>query len=107
MAQALFLLVSIWFGVHMVRVYGLKFRRFGVQGFRVFDLELHLAVDDQMHPRFQKRDRLRHEAHERVPVRHVRLIQGLGVRKEDIRLHGKGNPNSHGARPVYSNQLDH
>jgi len=27
-------------------------------------------------------------------------------RKVDIRLHGKENSNSHGARPVYSNHLD-
>ena len=24
----------------------------------------------------------------------------------DVRLHGKGNPKSHGARPVYQNHLD-
>ena len=28
------------------------------------------------------------------------------TRKVDIRLHGKGNSNSHGARPVYSNHVD-
>ena len=28
------------------------------------------------------------------------------IRKEDIRLPGKGNPKFHGARPVYSNHLD-
>ena len=28
------------------------------------------------------------------------------IRKVDIRLHGKGNSNSHGARPVYENHLD-
>jgi len=27
-------------------------------------------------------------------------------RKLDIRLHGKGNSNSHGARPVYYNHPD-
>jgi hypothetical protein len=27
-------------------------------------------------------------------------------RKADISLHGKGNSNSHGARPVYQNHLD-
>ena len=27
-------------------------------------------------------------------------------RKVDIRLHGKGNSSSHGARPVYKNHLD-
>jgi hypothetical protein len=27
-------------------------------------------------------------------------------RKVDITLHGKGNSNSHGARPVYWNRLD-
>ena len=28
------------------------------------------------------------------------------TRKVDIRLPGKGNSNSHGARPVYQNHLD-
>jgi len=33
--------------------------------------------------------------------------EGLVIpRKVDIMLHGKGNSNSHGARPVYSNHLD-
>jgi hypothetical protein len=29
-----------------------------------------------------------------------------GARKEDIRLPRKWNSNSHGVRPVYSNQVD-
>ena len=29
-----------------------------------------------------------------------------GMMKVDIRLPGKGNSNSHGARPVHYNQLD-
>ena len=29
-----------------------------------------------------------------------------GIRKVDIRLPGKGNSNSHGARPVYKNRLE-
>ena len=32
-------------------------------------------------------------------------ISGID-RKVDIKLHGKGNSNSNGARPVYQNHLD-
>ena len=39
----------------------------------------------------------------RLAVRH---IPPTCVRKVDIRLSGKGDSNSHGARPVYSNHLD-
>ena len=35
----------------------------------------------------------------------VRGVQ-TSPRKVDIRLHGKGTSNSHGARPVYQNHLD-
>jgi hypothetical protein len=46
-----------------------------------------------------------------VPTRrrHTRAHQhglGSGYRKVDIWLHGKGNSNSHDARPVYYNHLD-
>ena len=34
------------------------------------------------------------------------LVQVSSTRKVDIRLPGKGNSNSHGARPVFSNHLD-
>ena len=35
------------------------------------------------------------------------VLEGFRVSSRvDIRLHGKGNSNLHGARPVYSNHLD-
>ena len=34
------------------------------------------------------------------------LVQVSSTRKVDIRLPGKGNSDSHGARPVFSNHLD-
>ena len=34
------------------------------------------------------------------------LVEGLVTRKVDIRLPGKGNSNSHGARPVHQDRLD-
>ena len=35
-----------------------------------------------------------------------RLRSKFGIGKVDMRLPGKGNLNSHGARPVYENHLD-
>jgi hypothetical protein len=45
-----------------------------------------------------------------TPLLLLLLVFGIGVRgprKVDVRLPGKGNANSHGARPVYKNHLDH
>ena len=36
----------------------------------------------------------------------VRVRQNHLQGKIDVRLAGRGNPNSHGARPVYENHLD-
>jgi hypothetical protein len=46
-------------------------------------------------------ERSRLEVGYQLLQRRVRLVAAVLYRKVDIRLHGKGNPNTHGARPVY------